>query len=132
MSRLLPRLLTLGCCIILLVLVLLALVRSYAHTAMYVQVSQKSFWSIASSDGHLHWVSYHLRHDDTTSFVGIEVKKNALTCNLRVQPQQAVIPTDPIPPASASASFVNVDFPLIGRYFPQWSTTTIPSDAASD
>src|SRR5882762_1284009 len=132
MSRLLPRCLTLGCCIILLVVVLLSLVRSYAHPAMYGQVSEKSFWSMASSSGHLHWVSYHLHHDDTT-FSGIEVKENALACNLRVQQQQEVIPIDQVPSHSASPLFVNVDFPLIGRYFPQWSSMTIPSaDAGSE
>ena len=126
MGRLLPRYLAVGCCVAFLLLILLGLIRSYARPAMHVQVSKKNFWAIVSTSGHLHWVSYHLHHDDT-SFEGIGVKENALTCELRVQPQQDLIATNIASSAPASPLFINVDFPLIGRYFPQWSSITIPS-----
>src|SRR5437867_8679215 len=125
MGRLLPRYLAVGCCVALLLLMLLGLVRSYARPAMHARVSEKSFWAIVSTSGHLHWVSYHLHHDDT-SFEGIGLRENALTCELRVQPQQDLIATI-FASAPVSPLFINVDFPLIGRYFPQWSTTTIPA-----
>src|SRR2546423_11205001 len=125
MARLLPRCLAVGCCVTLLLLILLALVRSYARPAMHVQVSKKSFRAIVSTSGHLHWVSYHLHHDDT-SFAGIGVKEKALTCELRIQPQQDLIATK-IAATPVSPLFINVDFPLIGRYFPQWSSATIPA-----
>ena len=85
MGRLLPRYLAVACCVAFLLLILLGLIRSYARPAMHVQVSKKNFWAIVSTSGHLHWVSYHLHHDDT-SFAGIGLKENALTCELRVQP----------------------------------------------
>ena len=126
MGRLLPRYLAVACCVAFLLLILLGLIRSYARPAMHVQVSKKNFWAIVSTSGHLHWVSYHLHHDDT-SFAGIGLKENALTCELRVQPQQDPIATHVVSPAPVSPLFIKVDFPLIGRYFPQWSSITIPS-----
>ena len=124
MGRLLPRYLAVGCCVAFLLLILMGLAGSYARPVMHVQVSQNSFWAVASTMGHLHWVSYQL-HRDETSFAGIELKENALTCQLRVAPQQDLIATDVAPSTAVSPLFISVDFPLIGRYFPQWSNTAI-------
>jgi hypothetical protein len=125
MGRLLPRYLAVGCCVAFLLLILLGLVGSYARPVMHVRVSQNSFWAVASTTGHLHWVSYHL-HRDETSFAGIELKENALTCELRVAPQQDVHATEVASSAAVAPLHINVDFPLIGRYFPQWSNIAIP------
>src|SRR5258706_12462478 len=113
MDRLLPRYLAVGCCAAFLLLILLGLIGSYARPVMHVQVSQNRFWAVASTTGHLHWVSYHL-HRDETSFAGIAGKENALTCDLRVQPQQDLIATDVASSAVVSPLLINVNFPLIG------------------
>ena len=125
MPGLVPRYVMLTSCIVVLALMLLALVRSYAQPSMYAQVSEKSFWSMVSTSGHLHWVSFDLHRDDTT-FAAIAVKEHALGCNLRLQPQQYFAATGGFAPPSVAPLIVNVDFPLEGRYFPQWSNITIP------
>src|SRR5258705_3604199 len=107
MGRLLPRYLAVGCCVALLLLILVGLVGSYARPVMHVQVSQNSFWAVASTTGHLHWVSYHL-HRGETSFAGIELKENALTCELRVAPQQDLLATEVASSAPVAPLFINV------------------------
>jgi hypothetical protein len=98
---------------------------------MYAHISDNSFWSVASCKGQLHWVSYRVDREDTT-FAAIEMKEHALKCNLRIEPQEAVLPAEQSAAHPASAMFVNVDLPLIGRYLPQWSNTAIPFSSGSE
>src|SRR5436853_5302474 len=61
------------------------------------------------------------------TFDSISVRENALTCKLRIQPWED-LPSDKNAASSAPALAISVDFPLVGRYFPQWSSVTLPRD----